>query len=82
MALEVAAVLVVGGARGHPARPRYASYGAGVRLARSRPVGVEIVTEAQVASRPSKKIVNLTRFAPGTAIPPAYRVVAELAAGR
>lgn len=76
---QVVAVLYAHGAPAPANRPRLASYGAGVAVGGTVPVGVEILTEAQAAARGSRRPVTLTRFAPGTAIPGGYKVVAEAA---
>ena len=59
---------------------RYASYGAGVLTPWAVPMGVEVLTVAQAEQRPWKKVIALTRFAPGTVVPSNYRLISELAA--
>lgn len=74
---QVAAVLVNHGVAAPANRPRYASYGAGVVTPGTPVVGVDTVTEAQLAGKAIKRAITLTRFAPGTPIPGNYRVVTE-----
>jgi hypothetical protein len=78
MPRQIAAVLLAAGTPSVADRPRFASYGAGVTTPGTAQVGVEVITESQVSARPYKRIVNLTRFSPGTTIPPEFRVVTEL----
>ena len=78
-AAQVVAVLYAHGVAAPLNRPRYASYGAGVAVPFAVPVGVEILTEAQAATRLGRAVVNLTRFAPGTAVPGYYRLISEKA---
>lgn len=78
-AVQLVAVLYAPGVAGPSNRPKYASYGAGVDVPNARPVGVEVLTEAQAATRGGRAVVNLARFAPGTAIPAYYRVITEKA---
>jgi hypothetical protein len=42
-------------------------------------LNVEIVTEAAALLNPGQKRINLTRFAPGTAVPAYYRLITEKA---
>lgn len=77
---QIAAVLVNPGVASPSGWVRYASYGAGVLTPWGAPVGVEVVTAAQAAARASKKVIALTRFSPGTAVPPYYRLISEQAA--
>lgn len=74
---QYAAVLFNPGVASPDRWVRYASYGAGVLTPGTKVVGVEIVTAAQAEQRPTKRVVALTRFAPGTAIPPYYKLISE-----
>src|SRR5689334_19305416 len=72
------AVLYADGVPRPANRPNYASFGAGVITPATPVYDVLVVTEAGVATASVDRCpVNLTRFSPGAAVPPAYRLISE-----
>jgi hypothetical protein len=72
---QVRAVLYADGVPSPADRPRYASYGAGVVTTPAPLMGVAVVSEG--GGKADQYAVSLTRFAPGTPIPPAYKLISE-----